>query len=92
MIRIKLRYHCNPANTPPFLVPLPTNVIADEEQGTMTARDNLVSKYLRAANNKCECKFYRAVVTAGPVRTLRLLFQLASDGIAAGVQLLALLE
>lgn len=35
---------------------------------------------------------YRAVVTAGPVRTLRLLFQLASDGIAAGVEFLALLE
>lgn len=35
---------------------------------------------------------YRAVITAGPVRTLSLLFQLASDGIATGVLLLALLE
>lgn len=47
-----------------------------------------------AGDNRYECKYslYRAVVTAGPVRTLRLLFQLASDGITAGVQLLALLE
>lgn len=35
---------------------------------------------------------YRAVVTAGPICTLGLLFQLACDGIATGVELLALLE